>query len=466
MSRALIVEDDPSFLAALAELVRAEGFAVREASTLAEARAAIAEFRPEVLLVDLHLPDGPGTELLGAVAGDPAPETILITGQASVDTAVDALRSGASDYLTKPLDLARLKMILGNIRRTRGLKAELGTLRGALRGAGRFGRLVGSSVVIHELFDAMARVAPTDATVFVVGETGTGKELVARTLHELSPRAGKPFEAINCGAIAPSLIESELFGHERGSFTGADRRHAGVFERADGGTLFLDEVTEMNLDVQVRLLRVLESSQVQRVGGSETFSVDLRVIAATNRSPAQAVAEGKLREDLYYRLNVFPLVVPPLRDRAGDVEALAAHFLAEIAGREQRSLLFTPAALARLAAHSWPGNVRELRNVVQRAAILGDEEIGPEALPLENAEPAHGEGSRAAPGALRSGSASRNGLVFAPDTTLADVERAMILAAVGHFEGDKKRAADSLGISVKTLYVRLREYRAAGEINP
>ncbi len=459
MPRALIVEDDPSFLAALAALVRAEGFVVREAGSLAEARADLVDFRPDVMLLDLHLPDGSGTELIVESTLDPAPESILITGQASVDTAVDALRGGASDYLTKPLDLPRLKMILGNVTRTRGLKAELGTLRGALRRLGRFGQLVGGSPRIRELFDAMARVAPTDATVLLIGETGTGKEVVAQTLHELSPRAARPFVAINCGAISPHLIESELFGHEKGSFTGADRRHTGVFERADGGTLFLDEITEMSLDLQVKLLRVLETSQVQRVGGTEAIAIDPRVIAATNRPPAQAVADGRLREDLYYRLNVFPLVVPPLRERPGDVEALALHFLAEIAEREQRPRRFTPAALKRLADHAWPGNVRELKNAVQRAAILGDEEIGPDALPLDGGE------TVIAPDAASPGPVNRaNGLRFAPDTPLATVERAMILAAIEHSEGDKKRAAVTLGISVKTLYVRLREYKAAGGI--
>lgn len=467
MPRALIVEDDPAFLSALAALVRAEGFAVAEAGTLADARRALLTFTPDVMLLDLHLPDGSGATLIDEASGDPAPEAILITGQASVDTAVDALRRGASDYLTKPLDVARLKMILGNVTRTRGLKAELGSLRGALRQLGRFGRLVGGSARIRELFDAMARVAPTDATVLLIGETGSGKEVVAQTLHELSRRANQPFVAINCGAISPQLIESELFGHEKGSFTGADRQHAGVFERANGGTLFLDEITEMSIDLQVKLLRVLETSQVQRVGGTQMIPIDPRVIAASNRPPAQAVAEGRLREDLFYRLNVFPLTVPPLREREGDVEALALHFLGEIGEREGRPRRFSPEALARLSAHTWPGNVRELKNAVQRAAILGEEEIGPEALPLDGGEavvapkrePKAGVGQpdgRPFPSAA--------GLAFAPDTPLATVERAMVLAAVAHFDGDKKRAAATLGVSLKTLYARLREYRTEPEV--
>jgi DNA-binding NtrC family response regulator len=329
-------------------------------------------------------------------------------------------------------------------------------LRFDMRRLGRFGHMVGASSKIRELFYAMARVAPTDATVMIVGETGTGKELVAQTLHELSARAGRPFIAVNCGAISPQLIESELFGHEKGSFTGADRQHRGVFERADGGTLLLDEITEMNLDLQVKLLRVLETSQFQRVGGVTPIKVDVRVLAATNRSPAQAVADGKLREDLYYRLNVFPMQVPTLRERGHDIEVLAQHFLQEIAEREGRTRRFSPAALQRLMAHAWPGNVRELKNAVQRAAILGDEEIGPESLPLEGVEPLSLAGGRAA------GGAGAGPLTFTPGMPLATLERAMILASVEHFGGDKKKAAEALGISVKTLYVRLREYRAGG----
>ena len=467
MPRALIVEDEPSFLSALATLVRAEGFEVEEATTLAEARPLLRDFHPDVLLLDLHLPDGSGVRLLEERDLDPAPESILITGQASVETAVEALRSGASDYLTKPPDMARLKMILGNVTRNRALKNEVQTLRGALRQLGRFGRMVGRSPQIQVLFDALGKVAPTDVAVLIVGETGTGKEVVAQTLHEMSPRADKPFLAVNCGAISPQLIESELFGHEKGSFTGADRQHRGVFERADGGTLLLDEITEMNLDLQVKLLRVLETSQFQRVGGVTPIKVDVRVLAATNRSPASAVADGKLREDLYYRLNVFPLQVPTLRERGKDIEVLAQHFLSEIAEREGRPRRFSDAAMQRLNAHNWPGNVRELKNAVQRAAILGDDEIGPEALPLEGVETpaAAALAARAAAAGATGGGHVPGSLSFTPGMPLASLERAMILASVEHFGGDKKRAAEALGISVKTLYVRLREYRAGGSLD-
>jgi DNA-binding NtrC family response regulator len=319
--------------------------------------------------------------------------------------------------------------------------------------------MVGVSSQMRELFDSMAHVARTDATVMIVGETGTGKELVAQTLHELSSRAGRPFVAVNCGAISPQLIESELFGHEKGSFTGADRQHRGVFERAYGGTLLLDEITEMNLDLQVKLLRVLETPEFQRVGGDIPVKVDVRVLATTNRSAAQAVADGKLRRDLYYRLNVFPIQVPALRERGHDVEVLARHFLQEIAEREGRMRRFSPAALQRLMAHAWPGNVRELKNAVQRAAILADEEIGPESLPLEGFAPLSPAVGRPAGGAAP----VMGPLSFTPGMPLAKLERAMIFASLEHFGGDKKEAAEALGISVKTLYVRLRSYRRPHE---
>jgi two-component system response regulator AtoC len=317
--------------------------------------------------------------------------------------------------------------------------------------------MIGASSPIQELFGAMARVAPTDATVMIVGETGTGKELVAQTLHALSSRAGRPFIAINCGAISPQLIESELFGHEKGGFTGADRQHRGVFEQADGGTLLLDEITEMSLDLQVKLLRVLETPEFRRVGGGTPIKVDVRVLAATNRPPAQAAADGRLREDLFYRLNVFPMQVPTLRERGHDIVILARHFLQKIAEREGRSRRFSPSALQRLMSHSWPGNVRELRNAVERAAILGDEEIGPESLPLEQGRLSLVGGWGAARATPAMGPLS-----FIPGVPLATVERAMILASVEYYGGDKHKAAEALGISVKTLYVRLREYRGGG----
>ena len=283
MPHALIVDDDLSFQLGFCEAVRNEGFTANGVSTLEEARAEIGRQMPDVLFFDLHLPDGSGLELLPDLEGGHA-ETVLITGQATVETAVEALRRGASDYLTKPVDFGRVKMVLANVARTRELKQEIGSLRTELRRLGRFGLLIGSSPPMQKVYDLLAKVAKTEAAILITGETGTGKELVAQTVHQMSRRSREPFLPLNCGAVSPSLIESELFGHERGSFTGADRVHKGFFERAHRGTLFLDEVTETALELQVKLLRVLETSTVTRVGGTEGIDVNVRVIAATTRT--------------------------------------------------------------------------------------------------------------------------------------------------------------------------------------
>ena len=320
MPSVLIVDDDPDFQAAMAEIVRSEGFEVETAGSLADAHAIFKVRVPDVVLVDLTLPDGNGLELLTALEGPGAPEMIVISGHATLDNAIEALRQGASDYLTKPVDLPRLRAILVNVARRRDMTEEIEGLRAELRGLGRFGALIGGSPVMQTVYEQITRVAPSSATVFIQGESGTGKELVAESVHKLSRRRKRPFVVINCGAIAPNLIESELFGHERGSFTGADRLHRGYIERANGGTLFLDEVTEMPLELQVKLLRVLETGRFSRVGGEQELPVDVRVIAATNRDPHQAVIDQKFREDLLYRLRVFPITLPPLRDRAGELE--------------------------------------------------------------------------------------------------------------------------------------------------
>jgi DNA-binding NtrC family response regulator len=439
--RALIVDDDPGFLAGLSELVKREGFAVTGASSLKQARHEIAAGPPDILLVDLNLPDGSGLSLLEDFEPVSAPEVVLITGHASVDTAVDALRRGVTDYLTKPVDFARVKMALGNVTRALELRGEIGALRGELRKLGRFGALVGSSPPMQKVYDLIARVAETDASILISGETGTGKELVAETIHRLSRRNKATFLPVNCGALSAHLIESELFGHERGSFTGADRMHKGYFERANGGTLFLDEITE-TVEIQIRLLRALETSAVTRVGGTEPIKVDVRIVAATSRRVEDAVAAGKLREDLYYRLNVFPIQLPPLRERGDDVELLAEKFLAELNQAEGRAKHFTRACLERLQRHSWPGNVRELRNVVRRAFILADEDVGVDSLPLGVTE-------------LMSAAS----LVTRVGTPIAEMERRLILATLEHCGGDKKKAADVLKVSVKTLYNRLNEYK-------
>jgi DNA-binding NtrC family response regulator len=445
MPQALIVDDDLSYLQGLADLVEREGFTALTARSLQDARERLATSFPDIVLTDLMLPDGEGIELLKDLEQSPRTEVILISGQATVDSAIQALRKGARDYLTKPIDVPRLKTVLVNIARTRMLQDEIGTLKEELRQLGRFGRLIGSSTAMQKVYDLILKVAPTDATVLLTGESGSGKEVVAQAIHEQSRRRREPFLPLNCGAVQPNLIESELFGHERGSFTGATQLHRGYFERASGGTLFLDEITEMPMELQVKLLRVLETGTVLRVGGDEPFTVDVRVIAASNRSPEGAVAEGKLREDLLYRLNVFPMRLPALREREGDVELLADHFLELLNKAEGTSKKFSPLARQRLRTHSWPGNVRELKNAVQRAYIMAEDQVELDDLP--------GEGDVAAGSAARAGTGS-----LQVGASLADVERRLILATLEHYGGDKKKAAEILGISLKTLYNRLNLY--------
>jgi len=484
--RALVIDDDRDFRESLELLVEREGFAVRGAGSLAEARAALAEGAPDVVLVDLVLADGDGLELVRDEEVQARSEVVVITGHASVDSAVEVLRTGALDYLTKPLDRGRLASVLTNVARTRALKEEVSHLRSELRELGRCGRLVGRSKAMQHVYDMIERVAPTDATVLVTGESGTGKELAAETIHQLSRRRKRLFLPLNCGAVSPNLIESELFGHERGSFTGADRQRKGYFERASGGTILLDEITEMPMELQVKLLRVLESGRFMRVGGTEPIEVDVRIVAATNRLPEEAVKEGKLREDLFYRLNVFPLALPPLRARDEDVEYLAEYFLEQLNRETGESKRFTGAALARLRANPWTGNVRELQNAVHRAFILADLEVGPEALPetdLGSAEPAagaaasgsarrDGRGAGGEPevapapagGSEQPGGAEADGALRIPvGVSTAEAERRLILATLERFEGDKKAAARTLGISLKTLYNRLNVYRAREE---
>ena len=441
--RALIVDDDPGFLEGLTELVKREGFVVSSAASLKQAREQMAANPPDILLVDLNLPDGTGLDLVEGLEPEFVPEVVLITGSASVETAVESLRRGVADYLTKPVDFGRVKMALANVSRALEMRGEITTLRSELRKLGRFGPMVGSSPAMQKVYDLIARVAATDACVLISGETGTGKELVAETIHRLSRRSRQPFLPMNCGALSAHLIESELFGHERGSFTGAEKMHKGYFERAHGGTLFLDEVTEAT-DIQVRLLRALETSTITRVGGTEPVKVDVRVVAATSRRVDEAVAAGKLREDLFYRLNVFPIQLPPLRERGDDIELLADHVLAELNREAGTAKHFTRPCLDRLHRHSWPGNVRELQNVIRRAFILAEGDVGVDSLPLEVNE-----------------ELSATSLVTRVGTPIAEVEKRLILATLEHCDGDKKKAADVLKISLKTLYNRLNEYKPA-----
>ncbi len=444
MLHALLIDDDEDFLAGLAEIARQEGFEVATAGSLQEARNCLARESIDIALVDLALPDGQGVDLLLELKDIAGTDVVLISGAATVESAIMALRQGALDYLTKPLDTSRLRAVLANCARVRSLKQQVGTLRGELRKFGRFEGMIGGSPEMQRVYDLIAKVAPTDATVFITGESGTGKELVAKAIMELSPRRLRPFIPLDCGAVAPTLIESELFGHERGSFTGATQQRRGLFERASGGTVFLDEITEMPIDLQVKLLRVLESGALLRVGGETSIPVNVRLIAASNRPPRDAIRDGRLREDLFYRLNVFPIVLPPLRERGDDCCLLADAFLDEINRAEGTAKTMSAGARRRLRAYPWPGNVRELKNEVRRASILAEGEVEFEGLtvpPLTAATPG--------------GSAP---FVQAVGGSLEDAERGLILSTLERCGGDKKRAVEILGISLKTLYNRLHLY--------
>ncbi len=447
MTRALVIDDDIDFRTSLAHLVRNEGFDVIAAGSLSEAREHLGS-KPELILTDLGLPDGQGIDVFADIAEGYSPDVVIVTGQASLDTAVQALRSGALDYLTKPLDIPRLKTVLANVLRTRALKEEIGSLRGELRKLGRFGGLIGASDAMQRVYDHIAKVGPTSASVFITGESGTGKELVAQNVHEMSRRKRQLFLPINCGAIQSTLIESELFGHERGSFTGANQLRRGHFERASGGTLFLDEITEMPVELQVKLLRVLESGTLMRLGGSDLIPVDVRVIAATNRPPDQAVQDGKLRADLYYRLNVFPIPIPPLRERSADIVVLAEYFLDQLNRAEGTTKRLSPAGRARISSHNWPGNVRELKNEVHRAYILADDVLEFEGLAQESVTIVRAAPETGPVQTIRVG------------TPLAEVERRLILSTLESCGGDKRKASAMLGISLKTLYNRINLYAA------
>ena len=468
MAHALIVDDDIDSAATLQALVAAERFSVAVAHNLRDARRQIALQQPDIILLDLQLPDGTGMDLFADPALVANSEIVLITGHASLETSIQALRLGAADYLIKPINMRQLQGVLSRFMKPAALKAEVDDLTANLSRSGHFGQLWGQSEPMLRVYEQISRVAGTGVTVFVTGESGTGKEVVAQTVHDLSRRRKRPFLAVNCGAISPNLIESEIFGHEKGSFTGADRQHLGFFERAHGGTLFLDEITEMPVELQVKLLRVLETGRFMRVGSTQSQEADVRIIAATNRSPPQAVLAGRLREDLLYRLNVFPIELPPLRERLTDMALLAEHFLQAMVEQEGKAKRFNAAALQRLQEHNWPGNVRELRNAVQRAYVMAAGETiderwlpAPGTPPLVPVQPLTVVAAApAAPAAQPAAQAATDAVTLPIGTSMAQAERALILATLRHYQHHKERTAAVLGISLKTLYNRLKEYAA------
>jgi DNA-binding NtrC family response regulator len=443
MLRALLVDDDEVFAPAVAEIVRQEGFDVTVAGSLEEARNTARNLRPVLLLVDLALPDGSGLDLVRDYADIPNTHIILITGFASVDSAIEALRMRTFDYLTKPLDLEHLRYLLMRVR-LQAMHPDTIRLIDHEGKPAAFGPLVGASEAMRKMHALIEKVAPTEASVLICGESGTGKELVGRAIHELSRRRDSPYLALNCGALAPNLVGSELFGHEKGSFTGANRRHIGYFERASGGTLFLDEVTEMPAELQVNLLRVLETGKLVRLGGVREISVDVRVLAATNRKPDVIIAAGHFRKDLFFRLSGFPINVPPLKSREGDIELLARYFLNGLNRQNNTRRTLTEDAVSKLKEHDWPGNVRELRNHIEQAYVMCEGDTL-----TQKCLPAVGEKWQEAPEGAES---------FTVGNSLEDVERRLIFATLEYFKGNKSRTAQSLGISLKTVYNRLNQY--------
>jgi DNA-binding NtrC family response regulator len=444
--KVLVVDDEAAERDGLARLVGQWGYEVETAGSGEEALTLVESQHPAVVVTDLVLPEMDGLALLEKLkeTGRP-PIVLLVTGQGTVETAVEAMRRGALDYLTKPVDTTRLQVLLEKSIEQESLSREVNFLRHQLRQKGSFGQLVGQSKSMQEVYRWIELAATSNAPVLVFGESGTGKELVARTVHELSNRRNKPFVAINCAAIPETLIESELFGHERGAFTGATERRLGCFELADGGTLFLDEIAEMDNSTQAKLLRVLQEGSFRRVGGGkQEIQVDVRVVAATNRVPNEAISQNQLREDLFYRLNVFSIALPALRERKDDIPLLARTFVEEFNRQDNRQVRgMTPDTERALDRYSWPGNVRELRNVIQRAVVLsGSGLIDTEHLPdnvLKGVTPM----PQAAPGSIR---------------TIRELEREEILRALDETKQDKRKAAALLGISLKTLYNKLAKY--------
>ena len=451
--RVLIVEDDPSTRSGLAELVHAWGFHTDEAGDGEEAMRKITTFRPAIIVSDLVMPRMGGRDLLRALHDQLSDITfILLTAQGTVESAVEAIKDGAYDYLSKPVDPQRLKILLEKAVERQATLREVRMLRRQLRDHGTFGRIIGNSAGIRGVYRVIEQAAPTNASVLISGESGTGKELVAQTIHELSPRQSFPFVAINCAAIPETLLESEIFGHEKGAFTGAHDRRTGVFELAHRGTLFLDEIAEMQPATQVKLLRVLQERTFRRLGGRQEQTVDVRVIAATNVDPLEASRSGKLREDLFYRLNVFNIDLPPLRQRKDDIPLLVQTFLNEFNRSNNKAVRGVDQdAMYVLEHYPWPGNIRELRNVIERATILADGEFI--------------EAKHLPPTLVAKGEETLPTLTIVPGTTVDEAERRLITLTLEHCRNNKTRAAEVLGISLKTLHNKLNRMKAEGVAN-
>ena len=493
IEKALILDDEMIIRRTLQEYCHQRRIKVRTVETVQEALKALkGNHGYDLMFLDIHLPDGDGTEVLEAMQGrEDAPLAVMITGQGTIDSAVTCMQLGAHDYLLKPFSVEQVDLTLQRLAKYSKLVQLNRELTGGTAGA--LEEMIGDSPEMHRLTDLIQRVARTDATVLVTGETGTGKELVAQAIHQNSFRKDKPFIKVNCAAVSESLIESEFFGHEKGAFTGAMNSRAGRFELADGGTILLDEISEVSLTLQAKLLRVLQEKELERVGGSKTIPVDVRIIATTNRDLASSVEAGEFRQDLYYRLNVFPVRSPSLRERKGDIRRLANHFLQRFArkhcrqhGRKLRD--FSEQAYVLLCRHSWPGNVRELQNLVERSVILASPEnelVDATVLPLEIQVLPEGEGDAEAmrgaldppeppaedPGPAEVAEDGRNGdpaerivRAAAPrgDWSLENLERRLIHEALQHSDGNRSKAAEMMQISIRTLFNKLKLYRKKG----
>src|SRR5438477_8257601 len=449
--KVLIVEDEENERTVLAEAITAWGYRVEPAADGMEGWEKVTQWIPSIVVTDLKMPRMSGMELLERLADHAnAMAVIVMTAQGTIDSAVQAMRTGAYDYITKPIDTNRLRTILQNASALLGTKVELEVTRRKLRDTGSLGQLVGPSKKMQEIFRLIEMVAPSTASVLITGASGTGKEMVARTIHELSPRRSKPFVPINCAAIPETLIESEIFGHEKGAFTGALERRTGCFELAEGGTLLLDEIGEMPVGTQAKLLRVLEDHKLRRLGSKVESPVDVRVLAATNKVAEEAVSKGELRQDLYYRLNVFNIHLPPLREHKDDIPQLVDALLADMNSKHGREVNgVNESVLQMFINHNWPGNIRELRNTLERAVIVCEGTL---------IEPRHLPPNFGASGLRVASASDAEGIRLEVGTTVEEAEKMLILKTLASTNNNKTRAAEILGISLKTLHNKLKEY--------
>ena len=460
--KVLIVEDEPHALMGLAELIADWGYRTETARDGIEGWEKALAWSPAIVITDLKMPRLDGIGLLERLTDEGSclsakPSVVMLTAMGSIQLAVDAMKLGAYDFLQKPVDATRLRTILANATRQRETEIELEVVRRRLRETGVLGALVGNSRPMREIFGLIEQIAPSNVSVLITGESGTGKELAARTLHELSPRKACPFVAVNCAAIPETLIESEIFGHEKGAFTGAVERRAGCFELANGGTLLLDEIGEMPAGTQAKLLRVLEERKLRRLGARCEMDVDVRVLAATNRDPSEAVLQGQLRADLFYRLNVFNVAMPPLREHLEDLPAMADAMLEQMSRKHGRRIAgVAQSMLDHMMAYDWPGNARELRNTIERAVVLCAE-----GAPLDAGHLPPGFGKSKSPSAQP---LDESMVPVRVGTTVDEAERLLIVRTFESTGQNKTRAAEILGISLKTLHNKLKEYSQLREV--